>query len=67
MGRKATLAKGAAVGWAVVLTGAFVVFAGMSALMPSTKSGRIRFEPAEERAADPPAAAAVAPATQPAR
>ena len=67
MSRKASIAKGVAVGWAVLLTGAFVVFAGVSVLMPSTKSSRIRFEPVDERGAGAPVVAAEVAATQPAR
>ena len=63
MSRKASIAKGVAVGWAVLMMGAFVVFAGVSVLMPSTKSSRIRVEPVEERAAPSavPAATQAAP------
>jgi hypothetical protein len=71
MSWKASVVRGAAIAWAIILIGAFVVFAGVTILMPSTKSGRIHFDRETEPAAAAAAAAAApieaaeAPATQP--
>ena len=76
MSFKASVVRGAAIAWAIILIGAFVVFAGVTVLIPSTKSGRIHFDRETEPAAASittagddvaPAAAAEAPATQPAK
>jgi hypothetical protein len=52
MSWKASVVRGAAIAWAIILIGAFVVFAGVTILMPSTKSGRIHFDRETEPAAD---------------
>ena len=74
MSFKASVVRGAAIAWAIILIGAFVVFAGVTVLMPSTKSGRIHFDRETDPAAASvtptggdvaPAAASEAPATEP--
>jgi hypothetical protein len=68
MSWKASVVRGAAIAWAIILIGAFVVFAGVTILMPSTKSGRIHFDrETQPAAAAAPVVAAEAPATQPAQ
>jgi len=65
MSWKATVLKGAAVVWAIVLIAAFVLFAGVTFLIPSTKSGRIHVKPEESVVAPAPPTAEAA-STQPA-
>jgi hypothetical protein len=65
MSWKRSVVRGAAIAWAIILIGAFVVFAGVSIMMPSTKSSRIKFDPKLQREGLAPIAVE-APATQPA-
>ncbi|MGB7158959.1 MAG: hypothetical protein WBD40_12880 [Tepidisphaeraceae bacterium] len=64
MSGKASVVRGSAVVWAVLLIAAFIIFAGVSVLMPSTKSGRIH-SPRDAEADEVPTTPMVEATTQP--